>query len=280
MRVGLFDGSFRHQVSVSLGGECNREAPKYIKWARDEICPNTVFTDMHIRNFSDQERAYRKFAWIIEPDWLLNGDNPDVVMSKFDRIFTSNLDFAAKYPRQFIYTPLGGSWIPENEWGMFGKSKLFSMMTTDKYKAPGHKIRHELAFDIQAQELPVDMYGRGSKPIDSKIKALRPYYYSIVVEGYQIPGYFTEKLIDCLSQGTIPIYLGDPRIDLRFASNHFMVHSDMEGILYWISTFPESFWIDNYNKNIEGIKLNMELARRYRCAEDRLFEDHPYAFSF
>ena len=59
------------------------------------------------------------------------------------------------------------------------------------------------------------------------------------MENCKSPGYFSEKIIDCLIQGTIPIYWGDPTISSYF---------NMKGII-------------NFN-NIDEI-ANLKISKKY-----------------
>ena len=49
-------------------------------------------------------------------------------------------------------------------------------------------------------------------PLKSKRDILKKYRYSISYENASIPGYISEKIIDCLLAGSVPIYLGAPDI--------------------------------------------------------------------
>ncbi len=69
----------------------------------------------------------------------------------------------------------------------------------------------------------VDVYGRGW-PKDlpnyrgvcmSKADVLRRYRFALVFENQRQPGYVTEKFLDCLLDGTVPIYWGDPTLESR-----------------------------------------------------------------
>lgn len=47
----------------------------------------------------------------------------------------------------------------------------------------------------------------------SKYATLSQYQYAIAYENFRIRGYITEKMLDCLFVGTIPVYWGDPEIE-------------------------------------------------------------------
>lgn len=69
----------------------------------------------------------------------------------------------------------------------------------------------------------VDVYGRGwPKELPnyrgvcmSKADVFRRYRYALVFENQRQPGYVTEKFLDCLLDGTVPVYWGDPTLESR-----------------------------------------------------------------
>ncbi len=69
----------------------------------------------------------------------------------------------------------------------------------------------------------VDVYGRGwPKNLPnyrgvcmSKADVFRRYRFALVFENQRQPGYVTEKFLDCLLDGTVPIYWGDPTLESR-----------------------------------------------------------------
>ena len=67
-------------------------------------------------------------------------------------------------------------------------------------------------------------------PCDDKVETLSEYKFSICFENTAYPGYVTEKIIDCLAAGTIPIYIGAPDIDNFVPSGIFI---DMRKFESW-----------------------------------------------
>lgn len=47
----------------------------------------------------------------------------------------------------------------------------------------------------------------------NKIETINNYQFSICFENMELPGYVTEKIIDCFVAGTVPLYLGAPDIE-------------------------------------------------------------------
>lgn len=48
---------------------------------------------------------------------------------------------------------------------------------------------------------------------ENKLKTIKEYKYCMCVENAMFPGYVTEKIIDCLVAGVIPLYMGAPDIE-------------------------------------------------------------------
>ena len=57
---------------------------------------------------------------------------------------------------------------------------------------------------------------------DNKIEVISSYKYSFCIENYQFPGYVTEKIIDSLAAGVIPVYLGAQDINEFIPTNCFI----------------------------------------------------------
>lgn len=51
------------------------------------------------------------------------------------------------------------------------------------------------------------------QPCEDKIQTIRNNHFGLVIENIQMPGYITEKIIDTIAAGVIPIYLGAPDIE-------------------------------------------------------------------
>jgi hypothetical protein len=104
-----------------------------------------------------------------------------------------------------------------------------SIIVSHKMKAPGNAYRHKLASFILVNNLPIDIWGNGTKPhskqfpnhknIKGAFKDKEPYEsytLSICIENYRHPHYFSEKISNCLVYNTTPIYLGCTKIDTYF----------------------------------------------------------------
>ena len=260
-QVKLLDGSFHGLNSFACAGENSGFKPDRIEWDRIEKWgANTkVFTDAKLHEAAN-DPAPRKIALLIEPPTIRPGIYRQAweMRRHFYAILTHQREWLAKDSRYKWY-PYGGSWIEPHNWTMKAKTKMVSLIVSQKTGQEGHKLRH------RAKELNgVDCFGRGCDNwVESKVTALGPYRYSIVTENSKSDCYFTEKLIDCFSQGTVPIYWGP---DLSHLFNpwgiiRFDSFAELPHILGRLSRH-------DYQDRWEAVQENYKLAHAYRCPED------------
>ena len=60
------------------------------------------------------------------------------------------------------------------------------------------------------------------KTLEIKIEFLKDYKFNIAFENSTFPGYCTEKIINSMFAGCIPIYWGDPLVTNDFNENSFL----------------------------------------------------------
>lgn len=208
----------------------------------------------------------KKIAWLIEPslnkhlvNWVLSNNN------LYDVILTHNKTLSDKIPNS-IYVPFGGCWIASEDWGLHKKTKNISIVASSKRELIGHKLRHKVIDKFTN----IELFGEGYNPIDNKITSLRDYKYQIVIENSRIPGYFTEKLIDCFITGTIPIYYGDPLIGECFNTDGILQFSNTKMLSRILQNLP---YIDD-----EVILNNFNLAKQYILCEDYIFNNNKQLY--
>jgi len=107
-----------------------------------------------------------------------------------------------------IQWSFGSSHIPLDQWRTYGKSALCSIIASKQDWAPGHKLRHEAIEMIKRRGFDCAPLGRGYSFLNAKLDGLRPYMFSIVIENSISGRYMTEKIIDAIATGTIPVYWG------------------------------------------------------------------------
>jgi len=220
--IGLFDGTFMHQVSCGLGGDLNGEGSRNIRWMRGQHLPITFYTDTNLELAIDKPSDERSIAWLLEPRCFseTHYENAERMLEHgyFQYVITHEYYLAMNFPG-FLWCPVGGAWVYSDP--LVVKSENISMIISE--------LRLEIKKAIEEVGLPVDFWGRGVKPMKSKDEALKPYRFSIVVESCKIDGYFTEKLIDCFLSRTVPLYWGDNTISQIFnPGGMFELSADFE----------------------------------------------------
>lgn len=99
-------------------------------------------------------------------------------------------------------------------------------------------------------------------PVADKLDFLRSYKFNIAFENSAVDGYTTEKLIDALAAGTIPIYWGNPRVNLDIPSDCFINVSEFKTL-------------DEAVDYVAKVDQNQELYNKYFSVD--AIENSPYA---
>ena len=275
MKICLRDGSFSG-ASMGLAGDNASESPKHLEWVRDPECDTGIVfdTDQFIGKQCSFRRGLRRYAILIEPRCLsyTHYSNAQKYHRQYDAIFSYDTFLVNSIPNGY-FMPIGGSWIDPSLWGVDSnpKRRLLSMIMSDKNTTEGHALRHQIRAKYGGR---MAIYGRGINPIARKHGALSPFMYSVVIESCRSDYYFSEKLIDCLSVGTVPIYWGCTGIDAFFNTRGMIkIDSidDLPGVLRSLSK-------SDYESRMDDIMENLDRARRYRIPEDWLFENYPKLF--
>lgn len=267
-KILLADTRFSHSKNV-LGFDSASLLPaSRFDWCRDltllEQNSTLVVTDDMIKNFSNVSCS--KIAWLIEPASIDRQPYLDAFENQdsYKAILTHDKEFV-KAVKNGVYYPCGGSWISPNDWKMFDKNKLVSIIASNKRITRGHQLRHEAAELISKE----DRFGSAFKKIDNKIEALKNYKFSISIENELIAGFFTEKIIDCLLTGTVPIYWGCPGIEEIFDMNGIIKFESIEELKTILS--DEKYLNNFYEDRIDVIKSNSKKARRYTSVDENFF---------
>lgn len=240
---------------------------RYFRWDRDLAGYKHVFiTDSRLKRHHLHDDKV-KYAWMVE--------SPEIIAEKyawveqnaeyFKHIFTFRKSLLDIDPAKFKFVPGGSCWIKEKDWGIHEKSKLVSIIASDKNLTSGHRLRLAI---VQALGSQMDVYGRGINYIPDKIAGLRDYRFSFAVENTKEDYYFTEKLLDCFMTGTVPIYYGCPSIGQFF---------NLEGILT-IDNLAEAEAIRKDLSPELYQKMRPAILDNYaRCLEQFLsYEDYLY----
>jgi len=176
--------------------------------------------------------------------------------ARFRRIFThrkSLLESSEKY----IPLYYGTSWLEGHLEGRgYDKSELVSFIGSIEHCAEhGYPLRMDVAQVCMGLEA-VDCYGKGIRPIDSKISGLEKYAFSIAMENIREDYYFSEKLIDCLLTDTVPIYWGCPGIVELFDERGMITFQTLEDLERILSSLS----MEKYREMLPYVRNNRAIA--------------------
>ncbi len=126
-------------------------------------------------------------------------------------------------------------------------------------------LRTEI-FERLSQYKPVASGGRYANnvggPVKDKIEFLRNYKFNIAFENSRVDGYTTEKLLDALAARTVPIYWGNPLVEVDVNPSSFINVSDF-------ATLDDCI---DYIKKVD----NDDALYSTYLAENPISEYHPF----
>ncbi len=272
-KIRIHDSCFPQNNSAACSEDNAHRTPTYFEWCREK-CDSlyTWFTNWTIRD--PKVIGYpARVAWLLEPPSIENWPYKWILRNRniFDAILTYDKRLLELNDNRFKFCPHGGSRIDWDLWGMYEKTRDVCMIVSDKKDSEGHKLRHRIAEEFGDR---IDVYGPSYQHFDSKFDVLKDYQYCVVVESVKMDYYFSEKLIDAISVGCIPIYWGCPSIDEYF---------DIRGILDFDVPFRLGQWlekvgVEDYELRMKFGEVNLETAKQYRMPEDWMFERYEELF--
>jgi len=200
----------------------------------------------------------------------INNNNFDLVLT-FDKALLERGE-------NFKLNLYGTTWIHETYIKIWNKTKLCSMITSNKVVTSGHKFRHIITNFITQHKINIDIFGGnyiklpymsskaftqehcGSHITNGKINGLKDFMFSIVIENSKEDYMFTEKLIDCFLTGTVPIYFGCPSIGKFFNIKGIIVIDNLNDLI----NILKSINIERYCNMKNYIKENYNTAHNYK----------------
>lgn len=270
-KIKLLDTHFAHAKYST-----DNQESKYIIWDRTPITSEdklAVYTDTSMERmmYARPERPKVKVGWMLESPAITKPYHEAVKRPEnfkdFDLILTNNKEHIDLNPDKFKFSPTCGCWILPQDQQIYTKTKLLSGIFSDKRYTTGQALRHQIVSLFGSK---MDVFGRVFFPLPNKIYGLKDYSFSLVIENTKQDYYFTEKLIDCFMTGTVPIYWGCPSIGDFFNKNGMIHFNDIHEMKHII----ESLSGELYDKMLDAVSENFEIAKKYLIAEDYMFENY------
>jgi len=263
VHLNMLSGNFAHAYCSTWW-----KRPKNLIWDFNSRENNiSVYIDGGMwAGFGDKNDGKKKFLWILESKSYDGGTSEqakilvDRLKETFEQVWTHN-DELIKLDPIFKWSPAYGSYIESPK--IHDKTKLISMITSDKQATEQHQFRYNFA--VKNKNI-LDLYGRGFNEIEKKETGLNDYMFSVAIENNTYDTYFTEKILDCFLTGTIPIFKGTKKIVNYFDSNGIIFLDKIDNLSELTS--------DLYYSKMDSIKENFERAFEYELLDDWLFEKY------
>lgn len=268
MKIDLIDRSFYPDLSSS------REQPQTpIEWDRNcDQGKEIVITDLCYDFIRFYKKRPIKIAWIIEPEAISPRVYEVALKQKkdeFDFILTNHSKYCDN--EKVLYYFFGGAWIKEDQRIIYNKTKGISATISNKNWTEGHNLRHRIADKFSDT---IDLYGTAYKFVPEKLDSLKDYRFSVIIENSKEEGYVTEKLIDCMLTGTVPIYWGS-------TFSHISSNFNSQGVIYCESETELMDAIISIRKDSERyymnfdpyLQENLEKAKQFVSAEHWIFNN-------
>lgn len=202
------------------------------------------------------------------------GDNAIVILQEPRSIEHLGYEFVEKNPEKFKYIFSYDSEILKFDnaflynWGTVWctadvpKTKGISMISSDKACCELHKIRKILALEFDRGD-KVECFGtfRGN-PADftNTYDSHAEFKFAVVMENYIDDYWYTEKILNCFSTKTVPIYFGARRIGEIFNADGIIQVDRWEDITHIV----------------ENLNIDEEYEKRREAIEDNFIRVKPY----
>jgi hypothetical protein len=276
IEVNIVDSYFQHENYCVPGVSAST-----FVWRRENLIENTptVIThdDMYRFDYHTIPKVDR-LGLLLESQSVIPRVYSRVrrVIPDYEMVFTHSERLLKGYPNT-RWIPGGGIWVGGDyaggQIGVVPKSRMASMLSSNKLKTPLHRRRYLWASRLERANLNVDVYRQKwrSKSRISVYDTLRDYRYSIIIENFIDDRYFTEKVLNCFATGTVPIYLGARRLDQFFDPRGFIAFDSWRELRRRI--LPNLSEADYVNR-LPAIHENLKRALDYRSVEDFIYRNY------
>lgn len=260
-KINMISRCFSHTDS-----SCHNCTTKLFKWDFEERDSKvSVYIDLDLITALNDKDDKIKFLWLLESPEFNRGaieivkNNIKLIEDNFEAVFTYS-DEISSLSDKFHKVFTTNSWIKKPK--VYNKSKLISMITSDKILTEQQKFRVDFA---EENKDTIDVYGRGFKEIEDKEQGLQDYMFSVCIENITYDSYFTEKILDCFATGTIPVYKGTKKILDYYDGNGIIFLDDL---LDFSDLTPEL-----YLSKMDSINRNFKTLEGYMLIDDFIYKN-------
>lgn len=123
-----------------------------------------------------------------------------------------------------------------------------------------HLFGNNVVFFRSHEQIPhIEDLGNNPFIKETKHDLFETFQFSIIIENEKYNNYFSEKLIDCLKNKTIPIYYGCPNIHEYFDTNGWILFHTLDELLIKLNKLEHNY----YNNYIDTIEYNYKKCEDY-----------------
>ena len=277
--LNMFDNSILHDSFLESAQRCSapghESKPENVRFVQQQNpWPGiTYFTDK-VLHLAPQVNSALKVAWLIEPGDLVPGLHNSIATyhDAFDFILTYEKNLLDRSSEKYKFFPCDTSGIEKTSHKIHKKTKLVSMIYSEKKWLTGHKLRHIIVDKL----LPkigydkVELFGRGTpRPIELKSEGTNDYMFQIAIENMKRTNYFADKIYDCFTTATVPIYWGAPNVGDYFDSRGILCFNTPQELSNILLSLSEK----KYNEMLPYVKKNFELVQKYVSPDDYIFQE-------
>jgi hypothetical protein len=141
----------------------------------------------------------------------------------------------------------------------FKKTKLISVICSQKAFTAGHKRRLSFVKQVSRRIPEIDVFGQGFRAIEDKWDGIADYRYHIALENCVYPNYWTEKLSDAFLAGAYPFYYGCPNLSDYFPTGSY-TPIDIRDTDACVSAIEQAIAGSLYERSVNEILLARELV--------------------
>jgi hypothetical protein len=261
-KINMISRHFSHDFS-----SCNGFVPTLFEWdfkTKNSKISVYIDSDLYIALNDNDDKI--KFLWLLESPEFNHGaieivkNNIKTIEDTFEGVFSYSDELCSLSPKfHKVFTT--NSWIKNPE--VYSKSKLISMITSDKVWVEQQKYRVDFA---KKNKDIIDIYGRGFKEINQKEEGLKDYMFSVCIENMTYDSYFTEKILDCFATGTIPIYKGTRKILDYYDGNGIIFLEDLKDL--------SELTTELYLSKLDSVNRNFKSLEEYILIDDFIYKNY------
>ena len=257
--------------------------PKYWEYYQDDNSPIHIFYDKFLP-LAKNTKCEKKIAILHETPAIYEHADINSNYQTFNphRFLKQNPDLfdyvLSPYSyikeivgeEKWLWLPTTDTFLKEEDFGFYEKSRLLSIVASNKTWTEGHRLRHKIVKQFGSH---MDVYGNGyNNYLDNlgfggKIQALAPYMFTIAVSNTQEDDYFSEIITDACLVGTIPIFWGTKNIGNYMNGNGILQFNTLDELENIIKSLSKEMYL----ARMESIKDNMNKAKEFKRGLDLVY---------